>query len=624
MTPTLGRQVVPLCCLLLAAIALCAQANGAAASEVDTMSKIEIANLAATLASPAGLCSTKPVSIIARNLADVSTRLKYPNTTTVIIYLRRNIVTFRSILLNASYSCTIFLGSPVGKYAISYPGDDRVALRIWGANNILFHGINFANIINHAATTGCKGIPDFGTWGNAAPVCPTLHIWQSHSIQITTGVLTGRLDLFRSTNCRIDSMTFRNAAGGSLNPSNLRTGYLGSAAELELSNNVISNNRFTGTSVGLLLYYGTVGVTVSNNEFTNYDFTAILCGNGIHFVADCMLNTMTNNVITFATSGPRKPAGDSGGIYFDCHWVNPENKLSCNYVINGQHCIYSDYLTSGLMVESAVCIHTQDGIKMNGGHYNQVNNMVLVNNSQQAGWISCQNFGENNCLKDPGTFWEAARLQYYNSFRWRKYWPYLTSFCSAGAYDGVSCNPAGGEPASATGACSGIPVGNSIQLTVVAPKSTVVPSGYRFCDTLPSVPQLNSVKEFTFPTVASAGFTNAARGDYSIKRTSSIRHGQPHFQGCPRANAGVKPVKFNTFLAAFNAVPGPAHAATLAARLVRVADFERVAYEAAGFNATSAAEKAVAAAIPGTTASVLGRMDQWPNYLDLGKGLTKA
>lgn len=618
MAPRLLKQVVSLIGVYTL-VCLAAWCRATAADEPDFLVRAQLKTMVERLSSTAGHCSASSVHINAVDLKSLGTRTNYPNTTTVTIYLKNDIHLSSSMLFDARWSCTILLGVPTGGRTITYPQGDRPALRIYGVNNMLVHGINFAIKLSKATTVGCKGLPDYGTWSYDSPVCPTVYIWNSYSVQMTTGALTGRLDIMRSTRCLVDSMTLSNLVGGDLNPANLRMGYSGNAAKLVLCNNVISNNRFiggVGSATGVLLYYGTVGATVKNNAFTNFGFSGILCGGGIHFVADCMLNTFANNFITFATSGALKPLGDSGGLYFDCHWVNPANKVSCNYVTNGQHCIYSDYLTSGLTVSSAVCINCQDGIKMNGGRYNHISNVVLIGNTQQAGWISCQNYEENNCRLDPGTYWEAQRLKYYNTFRWKKYWPYLSTVCSTTQYDGVQCNPKGGANATATGHCSGLPVGNVVEVTMIQPRMSagLIPSGFRFCEDLPNVPRLNRVQQYSYPSIAAAGFANPARGDFGLKSTSRLRWAQPHFASCPRASVGPQKVGFQTYLNAFNAAVTPAHAATQAAKVVRASSFMRAA-AAAGGNATTAAARS----------SAVGRSmskENWPHFVDMGQGLT--
>ena len=44
------------------------------------------------------------------------------------------------------------------------------------------------------------------------------------------------------------------------------------------------------------------------------------------------------------------------------------NKLSCNYVVGGSHCLYLDYASSNVEVNGGACINVTDGaIKINMG-----------------------------------------------------------------------------------------------------------------------------------------------------------------------------------------------------------------------------------------------------------------
>ena len=44
------------------------------------------------------------------------------------------------------------------------------------------------------------------------------------------------------------------------------------------------------------------------------------------------------------------------------------NKLSCNYVVGGRHCLYLDYASSHVEVNGGACINGFDGaVKINTG-----------------------------------------------------------------------------------------------------------------------------------------------------------------------------------------------------------------------------------------------------------------
>ena len=43
------------------------------------------------------------------------------------------------------------------------------------------------------------------------------------------------------------------------------------------------------------------------------------------------------------------------------------NIAKCNYVLNGDHCMYLDNLSSGIAITGGACINTADGMKVNNG-----------------------------------------------------------------------------------------------------------------------------------------------------------------------------------------------------------------------------------------------------------------
>ena len=43
------------------------------------------------------------------------------------------------------------------------------------------------------------------------------------------------------------------------------------------------------------------------------------------------------------------------------------NTAKCNYVVNGDHCLYFDNWSSDIRVTGGACINTRDGVKVNNG-----------------------------------------------------------------------------------------------------------------------------------------------------------------------------------------------------------------------------------------------------------------
>lgn len=75
---------------------------------------------------------------------------------------------------------------------------------------------------------------------------------------------------------------------------------------------------------GITLFRGSVGVTVRNNEISNYLFDGIRCGADTGYVMDCHLNLIAYNFMTNPASYVDGTSDvNHAGIYFCTHWFNP-------------------------------------------------------------------------------------------------------------------------------------------------------------------------------------------------------------------------------------------------------------------------------------------------------------
>ncbi|CAI5460863.1 unnamed protein product [Closterium sp. Yama58-4] len=281
------------------------------------------------------------------------------------------------------------------------------------------------------------------------------------------GSIFGRVDVLRSMSVRLDSLSVTGVASFIKSPGVIRVALSGYGPALLKSNVVISNNDVYGVNTPILLHRGAVGVTVRNNYVHNYTFAGIKCGADVHYSGACMLSRINSNLVV---SSGRNLNGDhdSAGIYFYTHWFSPGNAALCNYVFNGDHCFYLDHCTSGVLVRGGACVNTYDGMKVNNGKRNVIENVAMKGTRGSLGWTSCFTVTINNCLKDPGNYWEAMRVKYYNSARINQLWPWMKDVCKeTSANGGVPCNPPGQPGADVTGACSGLGTDNLIDVVAV-------------------------------------------------------------------------------------------------------------------------------------------------------------
>ncbi|CAI5961857.1 unnamed protein product [Closterium sp. NIES-64] len=323
------------------------------------------------------------------------------------------------------------------------------------------------------------------------------------------GNIFGRVDVLRSMDMCLDSLSVTGVASFIRSPGVIRVALCGYGPGLLKSNIVISNNEVYGVNTPVVLHRGAegiavtsiyihdhwvntpillhrraVGVTVRNNYVHDFIFAGIKCGADVHYSFACMLSRINSNLVV---SSGRNLNGDhdSAGIYFYTHWFSPGNSALCNYVFNGDHCYYLDHCTSGVLVRGGACVNTYDGMKVNNGKRNVIKNVVMKGTRRSLGWTSCFIVTVNNCLKDPGNYSEAMRMKYYNSARINHLWPSMKDVCKeTSANGGVSCNPPGQPGADVMGACSGLGTDNLID--VVAVNTTNYGLDWKHCENFTS------------------------------------------------------------------------------------------------------------------------------------------
>ncbi|CAI5471850.1 unnamed protein product [Closterium sp. Yama58-4] len=304
-------------------------------------------------------------------------------------------------------------------------------------------------------------------------------------------------------------------------------------------------------SVGIMLYRAAVGVDVIGNRISNFTLASMQLGWGQSMVGDAMLSLVSKNDIVHGFG----QLGDSAGIYLDTHWVNPGNVLRCNYVRGGGHCLYLDWVSSGTVVDGLVCEQTADGMKLNTGKNNEVRGMVIIDSKEPlAGYISCQNYGVNNCDKPNGIKWNKDLLAYYQTPGIKKLFPFLTNFCTKTAINGVNCNEGTSSTPgpSATGRCSGLPTENIAEIvTATTDNSSRLVIFHSNCNPFAAVPKLNKLTYLPV-NLSAAGFKNVTNRDYSLVPGSPILKKFPKIRSCPVNEIGPQNVSYATYFNLFN------------------------------------------------------------------------
>ncbi|CAI5997086.1 unnamed protein product [Closterium sp. NIES-64] len=477
-----------------------------------------------------GPCSTAFQTLTISTQADFNLRTTYSNTTTVVLYLAGNVTLNSSLFFTSNFSCSIIRALPSLSYMpwLWYTRINAPAVRVLGATNVQFIGIGigFPFQYTSAGMVACGGLPEFPSrW-----TCPVLHLYRAWAVTFANGRIHGRTDVYRSGATEFSYMKLwhdyydRDLVFHSW--SVIRFAMCGDPVNLIRSLNRVTNCEIRGSWTPVLMYAGTVGTIIANNFITDFQFGGVQCGQGDGNVADCMLNTIQDNIITAESAIYPVPNGDGSGIYYDLHWYNPGNLDTCNYVIAGTHCYYLDFATSGLTIDGAVCIRNHDGVKINTGHGNKIQSVIVVKPTWQSGIMSCQNWCDNNCHswagRGLGYKWYTTFISRFETPGWRKNWPFLSNLCNRTEWaPGIPCNPSppveaaknwtgycsqhlgynNGKQLSAsanvTANCSGVPGLNHVEMIVINGTGGRWNPYYINCDALPSVRPTNNITTTT-------------------------------------------------------------------------------------------------------------------------------
>eukprot|EP00850_Spirogloea_muscicola_P009805 SM000056S17923 [mRNA] locus=s56:82987:85847:+ [translate_table: standard] len=500
----------------------------------------------ATARLPTGPCSPWQTAVVIRihTVDDFAKRLTFSRNATVRLVLHADLAIAATLVLGAPYSCTILTSAPGPARTIS-SADPTVTVLALRGSNILVTNVNVVLHVTPRSPTCPASTVVVQT--NGAVHCPAILIRGGFGIQVTQGYVYGRIDFWDAYQATVDSMVLRAPASDA----NVRIGAgCGNSNGLDLSGIAVTNNDIAGGTWGVLLGGSSVGATVANNHCHGLGWTCVQVGMGITQVGDAQRHYIAKNYIV-VKPGDKGPT-DAGGIYMAVHWYNPSNRLHCNWVVGGEHCLYIDYASSGGIVDGLVCVDTNTGVKQNNGKHNTVKGVLSIRSPGLPAWISCQNYFLNNCLAiGPGRQWYRQGIQKFKSPTILRENPWFATMCSEKSVNGVACNRHG-SPISAhiTGNCSGLPTGNIYQQAIVAPKAVKMPT-YLGCQGLEQVEGLNRMDYKVYQSDRK-GFIDAAAGDYGLLPSSPIYKDFPDFTSCPRSEVGPQRVDPESYYAAFN------------------------------------------------------------------------
>jgi hypothetical protein len=500
-----------------------------------------------------GPCQGPPVTINVRSEADFALRRLHKPNQMVFLRLLAHIQLKKPLVFDGNFSCTQLYSNPVRQWNISYSSGDEHVFRINMTSNVLIYGVNFHSPITDNYHPQCNWGPDpYKAFISYTLPCAAVQIYGCKYVQLTQGIVVGRIDLWASNWSRVDSMQV--IIGANYTPAAIWVQASGYGPTLTKSNTIISNNVLyaggptgKGAKTGLLLSYGAVGTTVYRNQFHDFTFAGMILGQNTNNVGDSMLHTVEYNKFDHNFG----QLGDSAAIYLDTHWVNPGNIFKCNYVNRGGHCLYIDFFSSGLKVEGLICNNVADGVKQNGGKNNVINGMLVVNstNNVQAG-ISCGNYDIANCGDHyPANVWAQGLYSKFQTPQMKKYFPWMTTICNVTKINGVDCLLGSKISSKVTVGCSGLPTGNDFRVITVANRAKE--TCFCSCQDFPNIDLINHM-QLNYTNFTTGGFIDWRKGDYGLRSDSPLRKLYPGIPSCPLSLVGPKPVVPTYYLILFN------------------------------------------------------------------------
>eukprot|EP00850_Spirogloea_muscicola_P000621 SM000002S05701 [mRNA] locus=s2:1755869:1758613:+ [translate_table: standard] len=494
-------------------------------------------------------CEASNYVIQVNSVDDLALREGYPSTSAVTLVLQRSLTLSTTLVLGSVFDCTVLSAAP--DVTLTAPFDGAPALKVDGVSSLLVQGVSIATTRTALSPSPCNAVDRVTGDG----LCPAVGIYNSRNVQLVGARVTGgRVDMYNCTMSELNSLMVSVEAFDK----GIRIGRTGTVVPTT-GNVIVASNTVSGGTVGILLHRGAIGVTVKNNYITAFVFAGIQLGEGAVPVGNAMLNMISHNYI-YIPDAATGLAPETAGIYIIGHYFNPDNYLTCNYVVGPvTNCIFLDYATALVRVDGAVCVNNARGLKLNTGHINSVAGMVVVNPSSGGGFIANQL--SYSCTPGSlGSLWQQQFLSKLSSSSFNNAYPQLSTICSEETVtvqgSQISCNLPGGYDASVTGGCSGVPTENSWEVVVVAPRGSL-PSTYLNTNNLPAVPLINEIYARTYygPSVEvaekthSLRFYDSANGDFGIYNDSMITSGRPGFRSCPRATCGpqlISPAQFHS------------------------------------------------------------------------------
>ncbi|CAI7791984.1 unnamed protein product [Closterium sp. NIES-54] len=111
--------------------------------------------------------------------ADFAARASLPPTTTVILYLQKDLTLPQGVLFQRQQSCTILMSAKWPGYTLMGGNPMYPVLRVWNTSNVVSLNVNYHLAVTESSPE-CTTVPELGK----AVTCPAISIHRSYGVQI--------------------------------------------------------------------------------------------------------------------------------------------------------------------------------------------------------------------------------------------------------------------------------------------------------------------------------------------------------------------------------------------------------------------------------------------------------
>ncbi|CAI7878491.1 unnamed protein product [Closterium sp. NIES-54] len=494
-------------------------------------------------------------------LADFSKRLSFTPVTTVILELQRNLVLSKGILFDSTFSCTILRSAKTAAtpFQITHMGANEPVLRIWNTSNVLVLKVDFRLSVR-SSSPSCTTVPEIYSKAQ----CPTISVIRSYGIQIAKGSVFGRIDLHRSSSSRVDSMRVTGIPTFDQSPGELSAPWY-ETATCTTSYSPASHPILPSP---LLLSPPPPPSLPPPLQAS----TRPLSSTGDLSVSSCETTTCTTSYSRGSAAAPTRTmrATACSRRSTATSWWLQEGTDPGIRTLQGSTTVFTG--SAQVRVDSGPvpfwigsdmhfagdCMLTQKPRKVTGS----------------PGWSACLTPLVLNCDINPGTYWELMRKQYYDTPVFQEKYPFWPDVCGQKTVNGKPCNVKrkGTLPAEKTGACSGLPTENTLNVVLVETEGRDV--GYKYCEVLPAVEEgpLNDQRQVDVTDIPAVKFLDYANDDLGVNAGSSLYSSIKDFKSCPRKDVGPRRIDDAFYFLNFNRPEPEVHKVVVSMSIKHVHD----------------------------------------------------